>query len=342
MGRWIKALGAKKSQEAPGQALTKPPKAPRTTLLTVLAVPPSGAFEESKVSDEVAGEVAGGAVAEADTSLLSVLAVPAPGAFEKSGAPEPAPRACTTCLRRTRNHSCGEPVVAGLATRFCLVLCSSVEGGGASCPAWSGRPVIGGEVLTVGDGLEVCTSCSHWSPGRCRNHRVAGLAVNELAHGWQVLPQRCRGFRRAASPEGRPMHGHATATAPQADSGPAGGIQGGMAKVRAAGGDGEALFVNVVAFSESAQTALLALDDGDSVALAGTLTPKAGVDKEGQPRPALDMVVHACLSPYHVTRKRDAVAAKRTPLSPQPKQPRRQADNGFGHGDDKWLRGGEE
>src|SRR5579871_4169115 len=47
------------------------------------------------------------------------------------------------------------------------------------------------------------------------------------------------------------------------------------AKVRAAVGDGEALFVNVIAFSTTAGEALLALADGDSVALAGTLTPKA-------------------------------------------------------------------
>lgn len=80
------------------------------------------------------------------------------------------------------------------------------------------------------------------------------------------------------------------------------------AKVRAAAGDGEALFVNVIAFSHSAGAALMALADGDSVALAGTLTPKAWVDKHGGAKPALDMTVQTVTTAYHVARKRKAVA----------------------------------
>ena len=47
-----------------------------------------------------------------------------------------------------------------------------------------------------------------------------------------------------------------------------------VAKLRVATSASESLFVNVIAFSESAQAALLALDDGDAAALAGTLTPR--------------------------------------------------------------------
>ena len=83
------------------------------------------------------------------------------------------------------------------------------------------------------------------------------------------------------------------------------------AKVRAAGGDGESIFVNVIAFADDAKAALLALDDGDSVALAGTLTPKVWEDKNGATRPALDMVAHAVLTAYHVQRKRKAVQGDR-------------------------------
>ncbi|MCK4121068.1 single-stranded DNA-binding protein [Ralstonia pseudosolanacearum] len=79
------------------------------------------------------------------------------------------------------------------------------------------------------------------------------------------------------------------------------------AKVRAASGDGESLFVNVIAFAEAARAALLALGDGDSVSLAGALTPKVWTDKNGQARPALDMVAHAVLTAYHVKRKRQTV-----------------------------------
>ena len=52
---------------------------------------------------------------------------------------------------------------------------------------------------------------------------------------------------------------------------------------------------------------MLALGDGDSVALAGSLTPKVWTDKEGNSRPAVDLVAHKLLTAYHVTRKRNAV-----------------------------------
>jgi single-stranded DNA-binding protein len=79
------------------------------------------------------------------------------------------------------------------------------------------------------------------------------------------------------------------------------------AKVRAAAGEGEALFVNVIAFDAGAVAALLAPGDGDSVALAGSLTPKVWTDREGNTRPAVDLVAHQVLTAYHVTRKRKAV-----------------------------------
>ncbi|APZ42929.1 single-stranded DNA-binding protein [Acidihalobacter ferrooxydans] len=84
-------------------------------------------------------------------------------------------------------------------------------------------------------------------------------------------------------------------------------------KLRATAGDGASLFVNVIAFAPDTCAALMALGDGDSVALAGTLTPKAWIDREGEARPSLDMVAHACLSAYHVTRKRKAMKAPNEP-----------------------------
>ena len=83
-----------------------------------------------------------------------------------------------------------------------------------------------------------------------------------------------------------------------------------LAKVRAAGGDGESLFVNVIAFDTAPCTALLALGDGDSVALSGSLTPKVWTDKGGNARPGLDLVAHQVLTAYHVTRRRRAMQPK--------------------------------
>jgi single-stranded DNA-binding protein len=78
------------------------------------------------------------------------------------------------------------------------------------------------------------------------------------------------------------------------------------ASVRAAAGEGESLFVNVCAFSESACLALLALDAGDSVAVAGSMTPKAWTDREGNARPSVDMVAAQVMTLYGLKKRRAA------------------------------------
>ena len=89
-----------------------------------------------------------------------------------------------------------------------------------------------------------------------------------------------------------------------------------LAKVRTPTTEGESVFVSVIAFDDAPCNALLALSDGDSVALSGTLTPKTWTDREGNTRPALDMVAHQVLTSYHVTRKRAAVRPPPTPERP--------------------------
>ena len=80
------------------------------------------------------------------------------------------------------------------------------------------------------------------------------------------------------------------------------------AKLRVATGDGEGVFVNVIAFDGDTCNALLALADGDSVAMAGQLTPKVWTDKAGIAKPALDLVCQHLLTAYHIQRKRRAMA----------------------------------
>lgn len=99
------------------------------------------------------------------------------------------------------------------------------------------------------------------------------------------------------------------------------------ARVRAATGDGEAVIVNVITFTQSVGDALLALQDGDSVSLSGSLTPKVWTDKNGQVRPALDLVAHGLLTPYHVKHKREAMEEE--PAS------RRADSGGFEDDDDR-------
>lgn len=76
-----------------------------------------------------------------------------------------------------------------------------------------------------------------------------------------------------------------------------------VGKVKAATSGGENLLVSVIVFGDAAQQ-FLALSDGDSVALAGSLTPKVWTDKEGQQRPGLDMQAHQVLSMYQLQKKR--------------------------------------
>ena len=65
-----------------------------------------------------------------------------------------------------------------------------------------------------------------------------------------------------------------------------------LAKVRASTAEGEVLFVNVIAFDDDLCASLHRLCDGDSVALSGSLNPRVWTDKQGNARPALDMVAH--------------------------------------------------
>ena len=69
-----------------------------------------------------------------------------------------------------------------------------------------------------------------------------------------------------------------------------------LAKVRASTAEGELLFVNVIAFDDDLCTSLHRLRDGDSVALSGSLNPRVWTDKQGNARPALDMVAHRLIS----------------------------------------------
>lgn len=69
-----------------------------------------------------------------------------------------------------------------------------------------------------------------------------------------------------------------------------------VAKVRADASDGQTVVVNVIAFAPTVCSALMALSDGDALSLTGSLSPKVWSDKQGNTKPALDMVANAVLS----------------------------------------------
>lgn len=68
-----------------------------------------------------------------------------------------------------------------------------------------------------------------------------------------------------------------------------------VVKMKASTAEGEGVLVNVIAFDAACQDALRRLREGDAVALAGALTPRVWTDKQGNARPALDMVAHRSL-----------------------------------------------
>jgi single-stranded DNA-binding protein len=81
------------------------------------------------------------------------------------------------------------------------------------------------------------------------------------------------------------------------------------AKVHTPMANGEASFVNVIAFSDTARSALLALQDGDSVAIAGELKVSIYQAADGTAKPSLDVTAYVVTTEYHVSRKRKALQA---------------------------------
>lgn len=114
-----------------------------------------------------------------------------------------------------------------------------------------------------------------------------------------------------------------------------------VTKVRAAAGEGDALFVSVIAFSDTAGAALLALDAGDAVALAGTLKPGVWTDREGNARPSLDLVAAQVLTVYGLKKKRDAIGQAAEPRQPSSAPRQQPAGEDFGAAGD-WNEGNHE
>lgn len=132
---------------------------------------------------------------------------------------------------------------------------------------------------------------------------------------------------------------HGTA---QRRAGTTSGRQFVIAKVRAAVGDADAVFVNVVTFSDTTGAALLALADGDSLALAGTLKPGAWTDREGTARPSVDLVAAQVMTLYGLKRRRATVQAASDDENPAARgsaEHRSEPPDDFDGGRDPWLDG---
>lgn len=81
-----------------------------------------------------------------------------------------------------------------------------------------------------------------------------------------------------------------------------------VAKMRVPVAEGESMFASLIAFDSKACAGLMALSDGDSASVAGAVTVKVWTGhQDGQPRPAVDVVVSQVLSVYAIKKKRNKV-----------------------------------
>ena len=82
-----------------------------------------------------------------------------------------------------------------------------------------------------------------------------------------------------------------------------------VCRIRVAGagaGESDSLLVNCIAFAEPAQAALLALDVGEAVAMAGSLKVGIWQANDGTHKPSLDLTASAVLTTYAISKKRRA------------------------------------
>lgn len=68
-----------------------------------------------------------------------------------------------------------------------------------------------------------------------------------------------------------------------------------VAKIRVTGTDSEGILVNLIAFDPVVCESLFLVREGDAISVSGAITPKVWTDKQGNTKPAIDMVAHRVL-----------------------------------------------
>lgn len=82
-----------------------------------------------------------------------------------------------------------------------------------------------------------------------------------------------------------------------------------LARVTAQSHTDDSVTVSVIAFNEDAQEALLKLDKGDLVSIAGKATPKLWEDPKGAKHSSLDLVANKVLTVFDATNSQKAEGA---------------------------------
>ena len=105
-----------------------------------------------------------------------------------------------------------------------------------------------------------------------------------------------------------------------------------VCRLTVADADQQRQFINVIAFREPVCDALLALDVGDSVAVAGPIKCSTWTDRNGETKISYDLTAENVMSLYSVRKKRD----KTQQTDQQDRQPAP-----AGHGGDDFIDAGQ-
>lgn len=81
-------------------------------------------------------------------------------------------------------------------------------------------------------------------------------------------------------------------------------------RMRVSAGEDVIVLVTVRAFDEIPARALLAMTEGDALAVAGTYKPSAWIDRDGNARPGGDLIAGQVMSLYGLARRRKAAAVE--------------------------------
>lgn len=142
----------------------------------------------ARLAEKTAAPPNGGTDKTAKRGLVSVLAVgPEGGASDSRTAPMPTATPAGPDLAAVA-WTDGD-IAAFIARRARLVRWGWPE---AEAEWLAERLVIRDREA---DARVSCTDCRHYRPGRCGNHRRAGLQSAELGRDLAGMPQRCPGFQ---------------------------------------------------------------------------------------------------------------------------------------------------
>ena len=179
MGKWLARLAALDDEKVPHPPYPATDKTDKRGVLSVLAVGREGSAEE------ISAAPGGGAELSAMRSVPAAP-VPDPAAPVSRDRPYLLSRADAD---HCHDHPWDDAACARFVARVSRFLRLGIDATDADDLA---------ERLHLRDvqhdDRSMCVECTHYRPGRCGNHRRAGLSVGDVGRDLAAMLQRCLGF----------------------------------------------------------------------------------------------------------------------------------------------------